>query len=160
VHALAEMEGVKGRDQFIKQASFAENERDAFFFQRVAEMMLGYHIHVKPITEIIPVRSFVAAYTVEKNIIVTLPVDYLYWTGTLEIGAEALLTMSVDRPFKQKELWLTGKVSPAAWEQLENKGIVVKERQREVLLPPVEEEVTEEEEKAEKKAKKEAKKNQ
>ncbi len=154
VHALAEMEGVKGRDQFITQASFAENERDAFFFQRLAEMMRGYHIHVTPVTEIIPVRSIVVAYTAEKNIVVTLPVDYLYWTETLAIGAEALATMSVDLPFKQKELWLTGKASPIAWQELENKGIVVIERQREKLLPPAEEKP--EDEKAKKKAKKEA----
>lgn len=155
VGALAEMEGVKGRDQFIKQASFVENETDAFFFQRVAEMMRGYHIHVNPITEIIPVRSIVVAYTAEKNIVVTLPVDYVYWTEALAIGADALVEMrGVDLPFKRKELWLTGKISSIAWEELENKGIVVKERQREKLLPPAKEEPAEEE-KAEKEAKEE-----
>ncbi len=141
VHALAEMEGVKGREQFIKQASFAENEVDAFFFQRVAEMMYGYHIHVKPITEIIPVRSIVAAYTAEKNIVVTLPVDNMYWTEALAIGSDAILAMiDVDLPFKQKELWTTGKISPIARKELENKGIVVKDQQRETLLPTAKEE--------------------
>jgi hypothetical protein len=49
VHALAEMQGVKNREQFITEALHAEYEEEAFLCQRMAEMLHGYHIHVKPI---------------------------------------------------------------------------------------------------------------
>lgn len=51
-HALAEMEGVKGRDRLIEAAMSATFEEEALFFQRLAEMMNGYHQHVAPLEEV------------------------------------------------------------------------------------------------------------
>ena len=57
VHALANIDGAKNRDIFIKQAILAEDDEIALFYQYMAEMMYRYHNRVKPITEIIPVRK-------------------------------------------------------------------------------------------------------
>ncbi|MEE8190798.1 MAG: endonuclease/exonuclease/phosphatase family protein [Candidatus Scalindua sediminis] len=135
VHALAEMEGVKKRDQFIKQAIFAESELDAFFFQRIAETMYDYHTHVKPFSEIIPVRRVVAGYTADQTIVVTLPMDYLCWTERAALGLKALTELaSTYRSVKPVELWVTGRITPVARHKFETGGLIVKELISEKLM--------------------------
>ena len=137
VHALAEMENVKNRDQFIKQALFAESELDAFIFQWVAEMMYGYHENMGPIKEIIPVRRLVVGYTADQKIVATIPIDYLNWTERAVLGLKAITRLkSADRPVKQIELWATGRLTPRAKTELSAKGVVFKEQIRERLMPP------------------------
>ncbi len=143
VHALAEMDGVRERDQFIKQALFAEYEEDAFLFQQIAELMHGYHAYVKPIREIIPVRNIVAGYTADQAIVVTIPIDYVYWTERADHGSEALSRLkTADRTVTRVEIWITGKLTPRARRELEGRGIVVKEQTSEMLMPPSTEEET------------------
>jgi hypothetical protein len=136
VHALAEMKGVKNRGQFIKQALSAEYEEEAFLYQRMAEMLHGYHTHVKPIREIIPVRRLVVGYTSDQSIIATIPLDYLYWTERADHGSAALVQLNLTgRPIKKTELWVTGTFTPRAMQELNSRGIVVRERVSEELLP-------------------------
>ncbi len=128
VHALAEMEGVSNRNQFIKQANFAVDEEDAFFFQQIAERLASYHKNVEPIKELIPVRKVVVGYTPNQNIVATLPMDYVYWTERADKGIEALLQLeSLDRPVKNMKLFISGRLTPRAKLELMAKGIVVKE---------------------------------
>jgi hypothetical protein len=128
VHALAEMDGVKNRDQFIKQANFAVDEEEAFFFQRIAEMMYSYHKNVEPIKELIPVRKVVVGYTPNQNIVATLPMDYVYWTERADKGIEALLQLeSLGRPVKSMKLFISGRLTPRAKLELLAKGIEYKE---------------------------------
>jgi hypothetical protein len=105
VHALAEMQVVKNREQFIKQALHAEYEEEAFLYQRMAEMLHGYHIQVKPIKEIIPVRKFVVGYTSDQTIVATFPLDLLYWIEPTDHGSAALVRLNLTgRPIKKTEL--------------------------------------------------------
>ncbi len=128
VHALAEMQGVKNRDPFIKQAVFAVDEEDALFFQRIAEMMYGYHKNVEPIKELIPARKVVVGYTENQTIVVTLPMDYVYWTERADRGSDAVLRVkTLERPVKGMRLFISGRVTPIAKLELMAKGIVVKE---------------------------------
>lgn len=128
VHALAEMKQTKNRKYFIEQANRSVYEEDAFFFQRIAEMMLDYHKNVESIVEIIPVRRAIVGYTDKKSIIATLPMDYVYWTERADKGIDALLQLeSQDRPVKSMKLFITGKVTPRAKRELMDRGIIVKE---------------------------------
>ncbi len=128
VHALVEMEGVKNRDQFIKQAIFAVDEEEAFLFQRIAEMMYSYHKNVEPISEIIPVRKVVVGYTAKQSVVVTLPIDYVYWTERADRGTDALLQLeSLERPVTGIKLLISGNLTSRAKLELMAKGIVVKE---------------------------------
>jgi len=137
VHALAEMEGVRNRDQFIKQALFAESELDAATFQRIAEMIHGYHTQVGPISEIIPVRRVAVGYTSDQTIVIALPTDYIYWTRRADLGLDAIMRLqAVERPVKRVELWVTGKISQKARKEFEAKGLVVKEQIGDELMPP------------------------
>ena len=137
VHALAEMEGVRNRDQFIKQAYFAESELDASTFQRIAEMIHGYHTQVGPISEIIPVRRVAVGYTSDQTIVIALPTDYIYWTERADLGLDAIMRLqAVERPVKRVELWVTGKISQKARKEFEAKGLVVKDQIGDELMPP------------------------
>ncbi len=128
VHALAEMEGVKNRDQFIKQAVFAVDEEDALFFQRIAEMMYGYHKNVEPIRDLIPARKVVVGYTENQTIVVTLPMDYVYWTERADRGSDAVLRVkTLERPVKSMKLFISGRLTSRAKLELMAKEIVVKE---------------------------------
>ncbi|MEE9548222.1 MAG: hypothetical protein V3V68_02585, partial [Nitrosomonadaceae bacterium] len=147
VHALAEMQGVKNREQFIKQALHAQYEVEAFFYQRMAEMLHGYHTHVKPIKEIIPVRKLVLGYTSDQTIVTTIPLDLLYWIKLADLGSAAFVRLDLTgRPIKKKELWVTGTLTPRAMKELNARGIVIKERAGEVLMPLSEKEESLEEE--------------
>ncbi len=137
VHALAEMEGVIQRDQFIKQALFAESELDAFFFQRIAEMLYGYHTEVGQISEIIPVRRVVVGYTADQTVIIALPTDYIYWTERASLGLEAITRIqSAERVVKRSELWVTGRMTPRAVKEIENSGVIVNAQIGNKLMPP------------------------
>jgi hypothetical protein len=141
VQALVEMQGVKNREQFIKQALYAEYEEEAFLYQRMAEMLHGYHTHVKPIKEIIPVRKFVVGYTSDQTIVATFPLDLLYWIELTDLGSAALVRLDLTgRPIKKKELWVTGTLTPRAMKELNARGLVLKERAGEVLMPTLQEE--------------------
>ena len=137
VHALAKMDGVRNRDQFIKQALFAESELDAFIFQRIAEMLYGYHTQVGRISEIIPVRRVAVGYTKDQAIVIALPTDYIYWTERVALGLQAITwVQSGKRPVKRTELWVTGRLTPRAKKEIEAKGLIVKEQIGDRLMPP------------------------
>jgi hypothetical protein len=137
VQALAEMQGVKGREQFIKLALYAEYEEEAFLYQRMAEMLHGYHTNVKPIKELIPVRKFVVGYTSDQTIVATFPLDLLYWIELADLGSEALVRLDLTgRPIKKTEIWVTGTLTPRAMQELNARGLVIKERAGEELMPP------------------------
>lgn len=139
VHALAEMQGVKNREQFIKQALHAEYEEEAFLYQLMAEMLHGYHKHVKPIKELIPVRKFVIGYTSDQTIVAAFPIDLFYWTELSDLGSAALVNLDLTgRPIKATEIWVTGSLTPRAMQELNARGLVIKERAGKVLLPPSE----------------------
>lgn len=140
VQALAEMQGVKGREQFIKKALYAEYEEEAFLYQRMAEMLHGYHKHVKPIKELVPVRKFVVGYTSDQTVVATFPVDLLYWIELTDLGSAALAKLDLTgRPIKKTEIWVTGNLTPRTMKEFNARGLVVKERAGEVLMPPSQE---------------------
>ncbi|MCP4256742.1 MAG: hypothetical protein GY774_04345 [Planctomycetes bacterium] len=129
VQALANMESVENRGILIKGAISAEHKDIAFFYQQMAEMLLGYHKNVKAITELIPVKKSVAGYTTDKNIVATLPVDYLYWTKLTDTFESELLLLSKseDRPVSQVIVWISGSATSLAKEVFTARGIVLKE---------------------------------
>ncbi len=135
VHALSEMEGARNRDKFIKQALFAESELDAFVFQQIAEMLYGYHTQVGTINEIIPVRRVAVGYTSDQTLVIALPTDYIYWTERAYVGLDAILRLQSERPVKQTELWVTGRITPKAREKIQARGLIINEQNGEWLMP-------------------------
>ena len=128
VHALAEINQAKNRGYFIEQANYSIDKEDAFFYQRIAEMMLSFHNNVEPIVEIIPVRRVVVGYTDKKSLVATLPIDYVHWTEQADHGTDALLQLNTpDRPVKSLKISISGKLSSRARIELKAKGIEMEE---------------------------------
>lgn len=136
IHALAEMDGARNRDQFIKQALRAEHEEIALLYENLAELMHSYHKNVNPIIEIIPVRSSAVGYTTDQTIICVQPHDYVYWTKRTDLFCSELklLLKSEARPVKHMYIWFTGKFTPMAKEAFASRGMLVKENMREVIF--------------------------
>ena len=142
IHALAELEGVKNRDKYIKLAATAGfYEADAFLFQRMAEMMAGYHRHIGRIKELIPVRQrLIACYTVDETLVFVLPADFVHWTKQTSDGAKAVARLkSGDRPVSHLEVWLSGRFTPKAKQEIENLGVGTHENVYDKLMPPAKE---------------------
>ena len=117
VEELAGMEQTQNRKKFITLATTAESEQDAFFFQRIAQLMRGYHETHSPITNIDLIGALAVGYAANDAMVVPLVVDMGWWTTEA-----AVLTKALDEGApkgKTKELWVTGKLSPRLVEELE-----------------------------------------
>ena len=83
---------------------------------------------MEPISEIVPVGKVVVGYTAKQSVVVTLPIDYVYWTERADRGTDALLQLeSLERPVTGIKLLISGNLTSRAKLELMAKGIVVKE---------------------------------
>lgn len=127
---LMKLEGVKGRDAFIRYTHSATDEESANYIQQLIETIRGYHETVSPISEIMISSNLVLAKTKKDTSLIPFPLDYLIWTEK----SEQLITNIVDTnkeafgPDMEFDLWVTGTVSPLARKNLEEKGIKVAEK--------------------------------
>jgi len=124
VESLRRMNGAKGLDLYVLQATAAPNQVMARYMQQRAEMMANYHTK-KMATDFIKIGSSVLQINREGTLLAIHPFDYLAWTSELSV-----IDASVEKQFKDKnrELWLEGSASPACLKALTARGWKVKER--------------------------------
>ncbi len=123
VEALANLEGVSNIGEFIKVAVEAESEEEAFFFQRMAEMMLGYHELVSPGQEILVSNHIPLLYTKNQHLVLTVMLDYGWWSSEAHGISTTLTAFSpANRTITTREFWVSGKLSPRAKNELEARG--------------------------------------
>ncbi len=115
VSALDEMKGVAGRDRFVQQAALTDNAEMAFFRQRQAEMYAGYHKAVAPLARFVGVGQLSAARTQKGVLVFNVPVDYIVWTEDLaRLVANTDVAANQMPGLTEKQLWVTGSLSPRA----------------------------------------------
>lgn len=134
VSALATMNGVGGREVVVARATLVQDETEAFYRARQAEMIAAYHERVGKIERIVPVGRGIGLRRKDGTIVIVFPGDYLAWTEDTAAGATA--ASSGDSPLvgaKTKELWLAGGASPRARSALESEGWKVVEGARATL---------------------------
>ena len=122
VEALDQMKGVRNRAAFVRFATPTPNADIAFFRERQAEMYAGYHKVVPPIASFASLAEFAAARTASGALIFCVPLDYLVWTepmGRFIIAANKVLDAG---GAKEKQLWVTGTLSPVARKEIESRG--------------------------------------
>jgi hypothetical protein len=135
--ALDELTGVDDREAFLAVAGEANSEELVLFYQHVAEMMRGYHLHVGAVDRLLALPRIPALYTKDRALVVILPVDYLFWTSRVARVAQALTAHVPSRPrVARRELWIAGNVSPRARQELEALGWTVYEQIFVRLNPP------------------------
>jgi hypothetical protein len=142
--ALEGLVDVECRNSFLRIALSASSEEDALFFQRIAEMTRGYHDHISPIRRIVVVSGLPAAYTAEEALAFFLQLDYGSWTQAAAETAQAIAEFQLDdAPIARRELWITGRLSDRASEQIASLGIVVHESSYDEVQPPPEDQADE-----------------
>ncbi|MGH7832358.1 MAG: hypothetical protein ACREQK_01835 [Candidatus Binatia bacterium] len=128
VNALDEMKGVGNRATFVRLAAATTDKDIAFFRERQAEMYAGYHKAVAPFETFIALGEFAAARTTKNEVVFNVPLDHLVWTeemARLLTAADDVVTRRT-RP-ANKQLWMTGTVSPRARKEIESRGWQVQE---------------------------------
>ncbi len=129
VSALDEMTGVADRDRFVQQAALTNNADMALFRQRQAEMYAGYHKAVAPLARFVSVGQLAAARTKEGALVFNVPVDYMVWTESLaQLGANIENVVNRLPGITEKQLWVTGTLSPRARAEMEHMNWKVYER--------------------------------
>jgi hypothetical protein len=125
---LFQMEGTRGRDNFIQYIVSAQDEVGANFFQQMAETMRGYHEMVSPLVEISSVAGLIVAHTKNGSALIPFPLDHGVWRARAagifnQIKAE-YRPANFNGTF---DLWVAGTVSALAREQLAARGVTVTE---------------------------------
>jgi hypothetical protein len=122
VQALAVIEGVRGRGDFVVLANTAANEDTARFYQRTAEIIGAYHQQLNPVMEVVLRGKTVSFVTKDGRTVTPLPADYLTWTPDTAERLTGLLSATGER-----SLWVIGWISPITRKQLTAAGVGVQE---------------------------------
>jgi len=130
------MDTVNNRKTFFEVATSAEFEEEALFFQRMAEMLLSYHQHVKPLREIVAIEDrLLMGLTHDHTLVGMLPIDYLPWRVEFAEAVETVTNWkSAARQVENVELWIAGKLTPRAYHELLVKGVTVRQEATAYLI--------------------------
>jgi hypothetical protein len=121
VNSLDSLAGVKGRDQIVDFAAAAAGEDRARIIVGVVEMLARYHATVQPLAQV-SAPGPVIARTRAGAVLVPAPLDYVPWTQRV-----AAFAHRPDLKAKERTVWLTGRLSPAATRQFAAAGWTVRE---------------------------------
>ena len=130
VHALGEMNGVADRGALVRLSLSSENPTVALFRQRQAQMYAGYNKSVTPLESFNSLGTlFAVSRSVSGALVVNLPLDYLVWTEPMAQMLTRANQMVNELPgLKEKQVWLTGTLSPRARKEIESRGWQVRDR--------------------------------
>ena len=124
VEALRLMDGTKGRDLFVAQATAAPDKVIARYYHQMSEMMLNYQ-KKHGAADIVKFQDEVWLMTRKGVLVGVFPIDYLAWISETSKIAAAI---EKDPKAKNRELWLEGSASPKSNKALTARGWKIKER--------------------------------
>jgi hypothetical protein len=119
--AIAELEGVDGRDGILRQALNPESEAEIEFFVRSLTTLAWYHRNQNPVASVSTENAIPAAHLGNGTIVAAFATDHVYWTDTI---AQAAARLAESREQK-REVWLLGSASERTTAELENLGFDV-----------------------------------
>jgi hypothetical protein len=129
VHALGEMNGVADRGALVRLSLSSQNPTIALFRQRQAQMYAGYNKSVTSLERFISLGQFAVGQTVNGALVVNFPADYVVWTEAMAQTLNAGNQLVSELPgIREKQLWLTGTLSPRARKEIESRGWQVRDR--------------------------------
>lgn len=124
VRKLSEIQGAQGRDAVLSMSLSSRSEADAIFFARCTQLMQAYHSKKSPLVMIFNLYGLPAAYTQDQTLIIPLELDYGSWSQESSKLATAIGTYQIPgKEIKQRQLVITGKLSPLAKEGMSKSGI-------------------------------------
>ena len=135
VQALSEMQSVANRGRFLEVAMSAQFEEDALFFQRLSEMLVAYHLNIRPLSDIVAINNqLVAGYANNHTLIAMIPTDRLAWQREVAEAAQHIRNWkNPEHPTQTVEVWISGEPTPLAAKSLKAMGLTVKHHTRNLL---------------------------
>lgn len=129
VNSLDALQGAKGRELFIQQATTADGEETANFYMYSAETLRGLQQKGAKIQDIRVFGPIMFARASSGNVLVPLPLDQGFWTERASQRVpDAITAYKAQNPSAKKfEFWVTGSVSKMAKEELAKLGASVVE---------------------------------
>jgi hypothetical protein len=128
VECLRYLRTARGRSTFVEFALQADDEESANFFQYMAEIMIGYHEKVSPITEIRVIDGVLLAKAKNESVLIPFPLDYGIWTKEVDRITKNFTARYKASGLKGRlELWVPGRLTLSARKNLEGRGMVVAE---------------------------------
>ena len=127
---LKSLEGVANRGAFVRTAGeTSSNEQDAIFCVQTAELMGQIDKGEKPLGRIIVTGDFPIGIAKDGTIIVALEWDYAAWTsGAAQFVTDVQNLAAQSAQNKKIVVALSGQVSPRLREELEKRGMTVRDR--------------------------------
>jgi hypothetical protein len=111
---------------FLTQATKALTPEDAFFFQRLAEILARYHTTKAPLRSIRLERGVVCALDRDGTLVVPLSCDYAVWAERTARRTEEFAAFAGgNADIKGLALWVDGKVSERLSQELTARKIAV-----------------------------------
>jgi hypothetical protein len=123
--AIAEMDGVDGRDGILRQALATETDAEAGFFLKSVTMLAWYHLNRAPLSRVLTEHAVPRGVTTDGNVVLLLATDYVHWTESVAGVASAYAELSEEDEDGIVEVWLLGGVSERTASELEALGIDV-----------------------------------
>lgn len=126
--ALKALATVENKEEFVLSATTASNEKGAFYFQYMADMLADYHRESSNLTELFSLGRLVAGQNVKNETVVVIPYDHIQFTPQTENSLAHLEKLISDRGESSgKVAVFLGRVSSATETALLNSGWTVKQ---------------------------------
>ena len=128
--SLGALGGARQLDSFLRLAAIADDEEDAFLYQRIMQMHAGYHRTVARIDNVGVIHGLPVALNVNRDAVVAFPLDELLWTPRSSQTAAAFDQIINPLQPRRKELWISGYASPLIKRELGARGWTINENVR------------------------------
>jgi hypothetical protein len=116
VTALDQLQGVSGRDTVAMLAASAISEDQARFLTAATQMLASYHQTVASLSAVLG-RGTVTGRDQRGAVVVPAPLDYVAWTARV-----AEFAKRSDLKVQERQVWLTGQMSPRARNEMTKLG--------------------------------------
>jgi hypothetical protein len=128
--SLGALGGVRQLESLLQLASVADDEEDAFLYQRIAQMYAGYHRAVARLDNVGVIHGLPVALNANRDAVVAFPLDELLWTPRSSQVAAAFDQIINPLQPRRKELWISGYASAVAKRELGARGWIINENVR------------------------------
>lgn len=122
IGALASMEGVSGREEFINRAVLQDQPYNARLMREWAELFAAYHANVQKVKAIVMAETAPYLVLPDGSVMGLFPADYITTDPTFEARNRSIVKTLRARGLEPGEAWITGKVDPALVPLLESIG--------------------------------------
>lgn len=127
VASLEALRDVVGVATFLNTLFVVEDEADALYAEKQAEMLVYYHKEAQPLRKLTVVGRTPVAVTEKREAVVLAPMDYGCWNAELKEEFSGLASHDSVAKSSSRELFVTGRFSPRARKELQALGFTLHE---------------------------------